>query len=307
MGMLDSFIKLLAVHGLRYEENISLSKLTSFRIGGEARIIVFPKSKNELLGLLKLIRESKLNFFILGNGTNILASDAGYDGVVIKLSGEFAEYMIQECEVKAGAMVSLIGLSIATIKSNLSGMEALSGIPGSLGGAVVMNAGAHGSEIADFITSVEYFDTETLEFITKKKHEIEFEYRSSPFKKSSRYIVVSVTLKLEAGNQDDSMQIVQKYKGERMERQPYDLPNAGSVFKNPEGYSAGKLIQEAGLKGYKINDAGVSVKHANFIVNHGKAKAKDVFELVEFIENSIWKKNMLNLEREIIFLGKEYK
>ena len=284
------------------EKDKAISSLTSWKIGGPAALLLIPDTKEELAEAVKTGKKSG-KFFLLGNGTNILARDEGISCPIIKLGKGFANYNIEGQTLRAGAAASLISLAVKTAGEGLAGFEFASGIPGTLGGAVIMNAGANGSEMKDIIIDVLVYDTEEEEYKTFSNEELKFSYRNSLLKNNNRYIVLEANIKLSQGDKNQLLEKIKKSKEERMSKQPYEYPNGGSVFKNPPGMSAGKLIEDAGLKGFSINDAEVSTKHGNFIINKGNAKAEDVINLIMHIEKVIKEKYNINLEREIIIVG----
>lgn len=283
------------------EKKKLLSSLTSWKVGGPADILLIPENKEELIEAVKKAKDYN-KFFIIGNGTNVLAKDEGFSYPLIKLGKGFGYYNREETLVRVGASASLISIANKTINDGLAGLEFASGIPGSLGGAIVMNAGAHGSEIKDILVEVLAFDTEKEEFIKISNKDMNFSYRNSFLKNNSRYIVVEALLELNQGSIDELKEKVQNYKAQRLERQPYEFPNAGSVFKNPEGMSAGKLIEDSGLKGYKVNGAEVSIKHGNFIINKNNATYNDIITIINHVEKIVNEKFNVKLEREIIIL-----
>lgn len=284
------------------DKDKAISSLTSWKIGGPAALLLIPDTKEELAEAVKTGKKSG-KFFLLGNGTNILARDEGISCPIIKLGKGFANYNIEGQTLRAGAAASLISLAVKTAGEGLAGFEFASGIPGTLGGAVIMNAGANGSEMKDIIIDVLVYDTEEEEYKTFSNEELKFSYRNSLLKNNNRYIVLEANIKLSQGDKNQLLEKIKKSKEERMSKQPYEYPNGGSVFKNPPGMSAGKLIEDAGLKGFSINDAEVSTKHGNFIINKGNAKAEDVINLIMHIEKVIKEKYNINLEREIIIVG----
>lgn len=283
------------------EKNKSLSLLTSWKIGGPASLLLIPESKEELVEGVKIGKEAG-KFYIIGNGTNILAKDEGFSYPLIKLGKNFAKVEITGNLLRAGAAAPLITLAMATSKEDLAGLEFASGIPGTLGGGIIMNAGAHGMQMKDIVLEVVVYDIIKEKYKSLKNKEIEFAYRSSIFKNNSRFIIIEVLMELYPGDKDILLEKIKANKSERLKNQPYEYPNCGSVFKNPPGLSAGKLIEDANLKGFSINDAEVSLKHGNFIINKGNASAKDIMLLIEHVEKVVKEKYNINLEREVIIL-----
>ncbi len=283
------------------EKNVPLWEKTTFRIGGLADTLLYPESAEELAELMK----KKQDFFILGGGSNILVADKGIRGTTISLARGFAELKIEKQEdgsikIFSGAGTSLTQTSSTMMKNSIAGLEFAYGIPGTVGGALIMNAGALGGEMQDVVESVT-FVTLAGEIKTLNKKECGFSYRSSAFPKGC--VIAGAVLQLKAG---DKKKIHEKMKQNYMNRkskQPLELPSAGSIFKNPEGDFAGRLIEAAGLKGSTHGGAKISEKHANFIVNRGGAKATDVICLIEKIEETVNKKFGITLRREIKLAG----
>ena len=280
-------------------ENVSLKDYNTYKIGGKTRYLVKPYNIDSLKELLIYIKNNTLKYIIIGNGSNIILPDSDYDGVIILLS-KLNEIKINENTVNAFCGVSLTYFVNELVKNNLGGLESLSGIPGTLGGAIVNNAGCYGQTISDKLNSVTYLENGEIKTINKE--ECNFLYRDSIFKKNKNLIVLSAEFKLDYKNKEEMLNIIKENMIKRNTSQPLNYPNAGSVFRNPIGYSAGKLIEDAGLKNYHINGAYVSDKHANFIINKDNASSEDIIELIEYIQEEISEKYniKLNLEQEII-------
>ena len=280
-------------------ENVSLKDYNTYKIGGKTRYLVKPYNIDSLKELLIYIKNNNLKYIIIGNGSNIILPDSDYDGVIILLS-KLNEIKINENTVKAFCGVSLTYFVNELVKNNLGGLESLSGIPGTLGGAIVNNAGCYGQTIGDKLNSVTYLENGEIKTINKE--ECNFSYRDSIFKKNNNFIVLSAEFKLDYKNKEEMLNIIKENMIKRNTSQPLNYPNAGSVFRNPIGYSAGKLIEDAGLKNYHINGAYVSDKHANFIINKDNASSEDIIELIEYIQKEISEKYniKLKLEQEII-------
>lgn len=283
-----------------YKEDISLKNYNTYRVNTIAKFLVFPKTIEELIKILKYIKENNIKFFVLGNGSNIILSMDYYDGVIIKLDN-LNSVTYKDNLVTADAGCSLIKLSLDTIEKGFTGMEFSTGIPGSVGASVAMNAGAYNSDISSILKEATIL-TPSNEIVVMQKDELNFQYRDSFLKNNKDYIVLSATFQLEKGNSSEMKQLVEERKKKRMESQPLDMPNAGSVFRNPEGTYAGGLIEKANLKGYNINGAEVSTKHANFIVNKGTATGKDIIELIETIQKEIKEKDKIELKLEQIII-----
>lgn len=281
--------------------NVPMKKHTTFRIGGECDIFCEPKNAYELAGLIRLLNENNQSYIVLGNGSNVLVSDEGIRGVVIKIGEQMSEVSVCGEEITSGAGILLSRLSKRAMNESLSGMECISGIPGSVGGAVYMNAGAYGAEIADILQSVTYVSHEG-EIITLEKADLSLGYRKSVFMENGG-IVTSCVLKLKKGDKEKIAQDMAEVTKKRVEKQPLELPSAGSTFKRPQGYFAGALIEECGLKGYSVGGAKVSEKHAGFVVNFDNATANDVLAVIEHVQKTVYEKFGVGLEPEVKFIG----
>ncbi len=287
----------------KHLENEKLSKYTTYRVGGNAKIIVYPKSREKLVMLLKKLKNKKIKYKILGNGSNTLFSDKEYDGVIIKLDS-FDKISYYRNLVKAEAGVNLIKLSYQTVKRGLAGLEFASGIPGTVGGAIFMNAGAYKSDMGYITKSIEVL-TPNLEIITMTNKELDFHYRTSFLQKHKGYICLEATFQLRKNDKDLLLEIVEDRKKRRLESQPLEYPSAGSVFRNPENNFAGKLIEDLGFKGYTIGGAKVSDKHANFIINHNNAKAEDIKKIIDKLQQEVKEKYNIDLKCEQEFVNWE--
>ena len=283
------------------KEGEPMKQHTSFRVGGPAKLFLSIRSEEVLSKVLKLIKEKEIPYFILGNGSNLLVSDQGYPGVILYLEEEFSEIKVKDNYLYAGAAALLSRVSKAAMEAGLTGLEFAAGIPGSMGGGTVMNAGAYGGELGQFITTVKAMDPEG-NIVLLKKEEMEFGYRQSIFKRKS-YIILEVGLKLTPGNRDDIQKEMMEYNRARSEKQPLEYPSAGSTFKRPEGHFAGKLIMDAGLKGYQIGGAKVSEKHCGFVINVGDATCGDITTIMSEIQRTVMEKFQVELEPEVIYLG----
>ena len=285
--------------------NEPMSKHTSFKIGGNADILISVRSKEEILNAVKICSENKLPFYIIGNGSNLLVRDGGFRGVIIKIAKEFSAITLTGdtsvyCE--AGALLaSLAGYALC---NSLSGLEFASGIPGTVGGAVYMNAGAYDGEIKDVIVYADILDMTGGGFkeIKLTNEQLNFGYRTSIIEKEP-YIVLGAEFALSRGNPDEIKAKSDDFNAQRRDKQPLDLPSAGSTFKRPKGSFAGKLIMDSGLRGYRIGGASVSEKHCGFIVNNGGATAIDVLLLIEYVQNVVFKKFDVMLKPEIRIVG----
>jgi len=287
----------------KYIENASLKEYTTYKVGGKARFIVFPKNTTKLIELLKYLRQENILNMILGFGSNVLFSDQNYDGVIIKLD-ELNEIEIEGTKVRAGAGASLMRVASLCIRRGLTGLEFATGIPGSIGGAIYMNAGAYKSDMGYIVKEVKVL-TKDLKVITMVNKEMDFHYRSSFLQKNKDYICLEATMKLQKGNREVMEELVKERKKRRLDSQPLEFPSAGSVFRNPEGDFAGRLIEELGFKGLAKGGAQISPKHANFIVNVKNAKAKDIKELIGFIKEQVYEKYHIHLKVEQEFINWE--
>ncbi|MBQ8558698.1 MAG: UDP-N-acetylmuramate dehydrogenase [Tyzzerella sp.] len=278
-----------------------MKKHTTFRVGGNADYFIVPKTTEEVKNVVTLCKETDMPYYILGNGSNLLVSDKGYQGVIIQIYKEMNEIFIEgdQIKVQAGALLSKIGS--AALESGLTGFEFASGIPGTIGGAVVMNAGAYGGEMKDVLEEVTVLTPEG-EVIVLQKEELELGYRTSIIAKKD-YIVLEAKLKLEKGDRDAIKAKMDELKLQRTTKQPLEYPSAGSTFKRPEGYFAGKLIQDAGLRGFQVGGAQVSEKHCGFVINKDHATAADVWELMCQVRAIVKEKFGVELEPEVKRLG----
>lgn len=265
-------------------------------------MIIKPTNINQLMTIIKIVKQFDIPYFVLGNGSNILVSDKGIRGVVIEISSNMAECTVDGTKISAECGIKLGGLSNVALNANLSGLEFASGIPGTLGGALYMNAGAYGGEMKDVVESVTYFDVIKEELITIPCDKCEFGYRKSLFSKGNK-IILSAVLDLKEGNYDKIKREMAELSKRRNEKQPIDKPSAGSTFKRPEGYFAGTLIQDTGLKGYRVGGAEVSEKHAGFVVNVSDATAEDVKNLIKDVQDKVYEKFNVMLEPEVKFIG----
>lgn len=293
--MIENFIK-----NYEYYKNVSLKKYNTYRLEIMCNYLVYPKNAEELLNLLQYLKENKIKYLILGGGSNIILARPCFD-VVIKLD-KLNKVEINGNLVTAEAGVSLISLANTCMKEGLNGLSFAGGIPGLVGASTAMNAGAYKEDMASIVKEVKVI-TPKLEIITMQNKDLNYEYRNSFLKKNKDYICIEVTLELSYEEESKIKEVMDSRRQRRIDSQPLDMPSAGSVFRNPEGMSAGKLIEDLGLKGYTIGGAQISTKHANFIVNSGEATYEDIIELINFIKKKV-KENYnidLLLEQEIIW------
>ncbi len=277
-------------------KNVSLKDYTTYKVGGKAKWMIFPKNADALVELIRKLKALETPYMILGKGSNVLFSDKPYKGVIIKLDS-FDSITWRGNKVTAGAGVSLIKLATMACKKGLSGLEFATGIPGTVGGAVYMNAGAYKSDMGYVVTSVKVL-TPSLRIITMVNRELQFHYRTSFLKTHPGYICLEATIKLKPGKKEEIEALVRERKERRLKTQPLEFPSAGSVFRNPDGLFAGKLIEDLGYKGLSKGGAMVSEKHANFIINQKDAKAQDIKDLIEFLQEEVKEKYDIDLKVE---------
>ncbi|MDO4295513.1 MAG: UDP-N-acetylmuramate dehydrogenase [bacterium] len=278
-----------------------LSRHTTFRIGGPAEYFVLPRNEEELCAVLKLCEERKLAWYLIGNGSNLLVSDAGVRGVVISLEKGWRELRIQGNAMRVGAGLLLSKVANAAAAASLGGLEFAAGIPGTVGGAVRMNAGAYGGEIKDVLREAKVLTKEGRTKVLTKE-ELQFSYRQSCVSQKG-YLVLEVVFELHPAAESEIRQRMQELSVSRREKQPLEYPSAGSTFKRPEGYFAGKLIEEAGLRGFAVGDAQVSEKHCGFVINRGNATAEQVMSLCEHIQKKVQEQFGVKLEMEVQKMG----
>ena len=281
-----------------------MSLHTSFKIGGLADVIALPKSEEQIATLLKRAKENEIPITVIGAGSNLLVSDLGIRGLTIKLGTPFSEITAKGNIINAKSGASLAKIASVALKNSLSGFEFASGIPGSLGGAVYMNAGAYGGEMKDVVIKTRYMDFEGNIFVLEND-EHDFSYRHSFFQGKDDLIILSSEIKLEKGEKSEIEAKMLELNKKRKEKQPLNFPSAGSAFKRPAHGYAAQLIDEAGLKGKKIGGAMVSEKHSGFIVNDGNATTKDVEELLSFVKKVVYEKFNIELNPEVRKIGEE--
>lgn len=282
--------------------NEPMSKHTSFQIGGPADAFVCVRSEEEMIRVCELCRDYHVPYMIMGNGSNMLVSDEGIEGVVLQVGAYMAEVSVEGTRVTAQAGVLLSKLAHTVCRHGLSGLEFAAGIPGALGGALYMNAGAYGGEMKDVVKTIRYLD-ETGSVCTAREDELSFGYRRSMFTER-QCIILSCTMELTADDEEAVRERMTEYNRRRAEKQPLSMASAGSTFKRPTGFFAGKLVEDAGLKGYTIGGAQVSEKHSGFVVNTGTATAKDVTDLIAYIQKTVYEKFGVVLETEVKVIGR---
>ena len=297
--VIEKFWNLLGKDRVLVDE--PMKRHTTFRIGGPADFFLLPSTVDEVRGILEICREEELPYFILGNGSNLLVSDKGYRGVIIQLYRNFSNISVEGNEICASSGALLSQIAAAARNASLTGFEFAGGIPGTLGGAVFMNAGAYGGELKDVLKEAVVM-TEQGEILTLPVEKLDMGYRTSRIKKAG-YLVLEARLVLEQGDMDKIRDITKDLTEKRVSKQPLEYPSAGSTFKRPEGYFAGKLIMDAGLRGYQVGDAQVSEKHCGFVINKGNATAADVLTLIENVREKVQEQFGVTLEPEVKFLG----
>lgn len=278
-------------------KNVPLKEHISFKVGGPCDCMVFPSSASDIAGIIKLCKEEEIPYYILGNGSNVIALDEGYRGVIIKVGKNFDGISVSESTITAQAGASLAVLSKKAMESSLTGLEFAGGIPGSVGGGIIMNAGAYGGELKNIVKSVTALDN-CGNLYKLSGEECGFGYRKSVFQENGS-IVLEAEFELKEGKREEIAAEMQELMRRRNEKQPLNYPSAGSTFKRPEGYFAGKLIQDSGLKGLCHGGAQVSELHAGFVINKGGATAADILELIELVKNTVKDKFGVELQPEV--------
>lgn len=280
----------------KIEKDISLSTLTTYKTGGIAKLVVYPNNINNLKQMLKLIHKYNIKYFILGKGSNTLFSDKEFNGVIIKLD-KLNNFKIKQTEIYVESGMILSKLVQASVKNELTGLEFAIGIPGTIGGAIYMNAGAYGNNMSDIVKSVIVLN-EKFQIKEIPLEKLKFDYRYSIFQDNKNLICVAANIKLEHGNHDEIASKIKENLLKRKNSQPLEYPSAGSVFRNPEGNYAGKIIEELGLKGKNIGGAEISTKHANFIINKNNASSSDILNLIKLVQKEVKDKYKIDLKLE---------
>lgn len=287
----------------KLDTNVLLSKYTTYKVGGKAQVLAYPKNTEKLITLLKWAKENNIPYKMLGNGSNLIFSDNDYNGILIKLT-EFDDIEIFDNKIKVGAGYSLMKLARVALKNSLTGLEFAAGIPGTVGGAVFMNAGAYKSDMGYIVQMINVL-TPDFRIVTLENKELAFHYRTSFLKTHPDYICLEAIIKLEKGKKEAIEEVMKSRLQRRRETQPLEYPSAGSVFRNPPEMFSGELIEKCGLKGKKIGGAQVSEKHANFIINTGNATATDIKELIDKVKEEVKKKYNVSLITEQEFVNWE--
>lgn len=278
-----------------------MAKHTTFRVGGAAKYAAFVSTASEIESLIKLCNDNDVQYYIIGNGSNVLISDKGYDGLMIIIGRNMSEISVEGETIRAGAGALLSAIGSKALNAGLAGFEFACGIPGTLGGACFMNAGAYGGEMKDILVSVDAVTPDGT-VRTFDVEELGLGYRTSIFTKGG-YVIVGALMRLHRGSYDDIKACMDDLAYKRRLKQPLEYPSAGSTFKRPEGYFAGKLIMDSGLRGYRVGGAQVSEKHCGFVINTGDATAEDVCSLMKHVTETVYAKFGVTLEPEVKFLG----
>lgn len=299
--MLKQFIDILEEANVLCGE--PMAKHITFRVGGPADYYLIPHTVEQIKRTVRLCKEQGIAYFILGNGSNLLVSDDGYRGAVIQIYRNMCNVAVEGDVIRAQAGALLSSVAKQALNHGLTGMEFASGIPGTLGGAVTMNAGAYGGEMKDILVEITAL-TEDGEVVVLKNEELELGYRTSCVK-TKNYIVLEAVIKLEKGDKEKIQARMDELKEQRVTKQPLEYPSAGSTFKRPVGHFAGKLIQDAGLAGFTIGGAQVSAKHCGFVVNSGNGTAKDIMDLITYVQKKVYEDAGVVLETEVKMLGFE--
>ena len=286
-------------------EHASVKNLNTYRIGGTTRYLIYPNSIGDLVNVLKVLKENNIKYFIIGNGSNIVLNSKEFDGAIIKLeklNGMEFNPELQMAYAEAGVMLPVFVKK--SIDAGLTGLEFAAAIPGTVGGTIYGNGGAYNSCIMDYVSSLTVLD-ENLEIKTIEHEDIEYGYRTSMFKETGKYIILGAKFYLTEGDKESARELIETRFQRRQESQPLEYPSAGSVFRNPEGDFAGRLIESCGLKGYRIGGAEVSEKHANFVINKENATSEDVYKLINYIHDTVLSKTKVDLQIEQEFIDWE--
>ncbi|MDY3341435.1 MAG: UDP-N-acetylmuramate dehydrogenase [Lachnospiraceae bacterium] len=282
-------------------EEEPMKKHTTFRIGGPAEYLILPQTTEEIADVIKLCRQEEIPWYIVGNGSNLLVADEGVRGVVIQLLRNFNQIQVEGCQIRMQAGAQNAAVAKRALDASLTGFEFAAGIPGTIGGAVVMNAGAYGGEMKDILKEVTVLDPNGM-IRTIPAEELELGYRTSIIARKG-YVVLEAVIVLKTGDPKEIKAAMDELKEKRVTKQPLEYPSAGSTFKRPEGYFAGKLIMDAGLRGFSVGGAQISEKHCGFVINKGNATAKDVTELMDETKKIVMEKFGVALEPEVKRLG----
>lgn len=292
--------KYLTDNNIPFLENESLKKHNTFKVGGNAKYVVMPADKISMAELIKFLRDEKINYYIIGRGSNVIFKDNGFDGVIIKTTNINEIKYISDTQLYCGCGVQLNILCKNLQEKSLKGLEFCYGIPGNVGGALYMNAGAYGGEISDAVFEVEYID-ENSKIQRISASDCDFGYRHSIFQ-NKNWCITGCVFNMQLGDKNEILNFMEDIMQRRIDKQPLDKPSAGSSFKRPKGYFAAALIEQCGLKGYSIGGAQVSEKHSGFIVNSGNATCEDIIKLADYVEKVVFEKTGVSIEKEMIIV-----
>lgn len=281
--------------------NEPMKKHTTFQVGGDADCLILIEKEEEFASLIRYLNQIEIPYLVLGNGSNLLVSDDGFRGIVLKTKGSFSEITVDGEQITAQAGALLSQVAKAAYEQGLTGFEFAAGIPGTVGGAVVMNAGAYDGEMSQVVSRVQVID-KTGEILTMDNESMEFGYRKSAIK-NQPFVAMQVTYQLQKGDKEQIKERMDELAAARREKQPLEFPSAGSTFKRPKGYFAGKLIMDAGFRGYTLGGAQVSEKHCGFVINKGNATAQDISDLMKEVSDGVYEKFNVRLEPEVIKIG----
>lgn len=288
----------------RIIENADMSQYTSFKAGGKADLLVEPANEGQLIHALNVLRQEKANYMVLGNGSNVLVKDGGYRGVIVRIGTSLSKIDIEDETLTCGAGALLSVVARVALNEELTGFEFASGIPGSIGGAVFMNAGAYGGEMKHIVESARIFEVKTGVIKEVTVDELDLSYRHSAIQATGD-VVLSVQIRLQKGEREAISAQMKELREKRNTKQPVQYPSAGSFFKRPEGYFAGKLVQDAGLKGVSVGGAQVSELHSGFVINTGNATATDICQLMVLVQNTVYDKFGVKMEPEVRIIGED--
>ena len=294
--------KIVPSQNIKYDEPMKLH--TTTKVGGNVECFIEPSNVNEIRNIINFAKENGIPYYVIGHGSNLLVVDEGLEGIVIKIGSLFSNVEIEGTVIKANAGCAIPRLSQMAKNNSLSGLEFACGIPGTVGGAIRMNAGAYGGEMVNIVDKVGYLN-EKGEIVEISNDECGFSYRHSMFVEHPEYVILYAVLKMSEGNKEEIEAKMNENMESRKAKQPIEYPNFGSVFKRPtqEGVFVGKMVEELGLKGYQIGGAQVSTKHSGFIINAGEATCKDVIDLIEYVKNKVYEKYGVMLQEEVVILG----